>query len=154
MKDLHLITKILFDSEFYTTGMPIKIKTGEYSRNAIIVSNYGEELLVVSVRQIASDENNFINEPYTQSITAEEVSNGDVELITIGESFEDDLKKEIKNTQLITEIGLSFNDVSHILSEREHYIANKEKVKDQGDIDERHDARVAEFHELLGRLYK
>lgn len=138
---LHLITKVMFDPEHYFSDRFVKIKTGDFVRNAIIVSNEGEELIVVVVQKNVSESDELKYTPVTQCISAEEVACGETELIFMDE--------EKINAEALDKVYVAFRETSNLLCETEHALAEKSKIKDQTDIDERNETRLSAFRKLI-----
>lgn len=157
MQNLHLITKILFDPEYFYPERFVQIKTGDYVTNAIIVSNDEEELTVVSVQTVARGDDNFVREPYTQTIYTEQVANGDIELIFPDEPKSTATEPNGQNESLVNEkalekVFIAFRETSNLLCEQEHILAEKGKVKDQTDIDDRNENRISAFRQLVDNV--
>lgn len=142
--NLHLITKVLFDPEFFYPEKFIKIKTGDYIKNAIIVANEGEQLTVVVIQKSVNDGEELHYEPILQCIDAEQVASGDIELLSTEE--------RCMNTEALDKIYVAFRETSNLLCEQEKALAEKMKTKNQGDIDARNDKRLSAFRELMNEI--
>ena len=139
-KKPHLITKVIFDPEYYYPERFVRIKTGDYTRNAIIISNDGEELRVVVLQKNVEENDEFKLEPSVQYIDTEQVASGDTELI-----FPD----ETLNVERMDKAYVAFRETSNLLCETEHALAEKSKLKDQTDIDLRNENRLSAFRKLI-----
>lgn len=137
---LHLITKIVFDTEYFYPERFVKVKTGDYVTNAIIADVDETELTIVNITPVL-EEDGYKHKPQITTIHSKQVADGEIELI-----FPDD------NTDILDKIYVSFKETSNILAEKEHFIAEKSKIKDQDDIDIRHDTRMQNMQSLLNSL--
>lgn len=137
MNNLHLITKIIFDTEFFYPERFVKVKTGDYITNALIVDVDETQLTVVNITPVL-EEDGYKNKPQTSTIHSEQVANGEIELIFPGD-----------NSDVLDKIYVAFRETSNLLADQEHFIAEKSKIKDQSDIDDRHDKRMKSFQELI-----
>ncbi len=139
-KNLHLITKLVFDPEYFYPERFIKIKTGDYVSNGLIVSNEEEELVVAVIRRtLTGDE--YENEPSTQIISSEQVADGEIELIIPS--------VEITRKEILDKIYITFKETSALLCQKEHELADKNKIKPQDDIDKRNNDRLSAFRQII-----
>ena len=137
INNLHLITKIVFDTEFFYPERFVKVKTGDYITNALIVDVDETELSIVNITPVLEGDD-YKNKPQVSTIHSEQVANGEIELIFPGD-----------NSAILDKIYVAFRETSNLLSEQEHFIAEKSKIKDQSSIDERHDKRMKSFQDLI-----
>lgn len=134
-----IINKPIFHPEL-ESGRSIIIKREQLEQHALIVENLEEQLKIAVVNEVMDENEQTIKNVSVFEVDVLEVKEGSIQIKLP--------KAEIPKSK-IKELYKNFKEMSELLCDQEHMMANLQNINDQDDIDSRHQARMEEIIELL-----
>lgn len=134
-----IINKPIFHPEL-ESGKSIIIKREQLEQHALIVENLEEQLKIAVVNEVMDENEQTIKNVSVFEVDVLEVKEGSIQI---------KLPKADIPKSKIKELYKNFKEMSELLCDQEHMMANLQNINDQDDIDSRHQARMEEIIELL-----
>lgn len=134
-----IINKPIFHPEL-ESGRSIIIKREQLEQHALIVENLEEQLKIAVVNEVMDENEQTIKNVSVFEVDVLEVKEGSIQI---------KLPKADIPKSKIKELYKNFKEMSELLCDQEHMMANLQNINDQDDIDSRHQARMEEIIELL-----
>lgn len=134
-----IINKPIFHPEL-ESGRAIIIKREQLEQHALIVENLEEQLKIAVVNEVMDENEQTIKNVSVFEVDVLEVKEGSIQI---------KLPKVDIPKSKIKELYKNFKEMSELLCDQEHMMANLQNINDQDDIDSRHQARMEEIIELL-----
>lgn len=136
---MYVIDKPIFHPRL-ESGKSIIVKREHMEQHALIVENLEEQLRIAVVNDVMNEEDDIIKDVKILEIDVGEVKEGTVQLW---------LYEKEQHILKINELYKLFKEMSELLCDQEHMMANQQNITDQDDIDSRHQARMSEVLTLL-----
>ena len=135
----HLIRKVIFDAEYFQPGVAVYLETEETKQQGLIYTYSEDELTILKIRDVMTEDNQMQVEPAQIQIHVSEVERNDIKIYRIDDSRSTNREK----------LTRSYMALSSSLSEQERLLAEQNGQKDFTEIEEREQERVINFKALI-----
>lgn len=142
----HLIRKVIFDAEYFQPGVAVYLETAETKQQGLIYAYSEDELTILKIQDIMTEDNQMQVEPARIPIHVSEVERNDIKIYRIDDSR---TANREKLTTVCEKLTRSYMALSSSLSEQERLLAEQNGQKDFTEIEEREQERVINFKALI-----